>query len=120
MDILSLNSTSYYFYNGSLTTPPCTEGVNWIILNSTIGISSSQLDTIHSSFMKKTNRITQNLNNRKILTDDKILCQELILNSSTPRELKKSYLYSNFINKHILNLSLIEIELIVDINFYIL
>jgi hypothetical protein len=98
MNILSLNSASYYFYNGSLTTPPCTEGVNWIILNSTIGISNSQLDIIQNNLMKKNSRISQNLNNRKILTYDQISCQQLILNSSLKKELKNNYLYFTFIN----------------------
>ncbi|AFY94895.1 carbonic anhydrase [Chamaesiphon minutus] len=37
------NSKSYYSYIGSLTTPPCSEGVNWTILTTPITISSSQL-----------------------------------------------------------------------------
>ncbi len=34
---------THYHYMGSLTTPPCSEGVNWNVLNTPISISSSQL-----------------------------------------------------------------------------
>lgn len=102
MEILSINSTNYYFYNGSLTTPPCTEGVNWLILNSSIKISYSQLDIIHNSFSNKNNRIIQKLSNRKILTSDEILCQKLILN----------FAFKEFKNIHYLSLFALFIFLI--------
>jgi carbonic anhydrase len=34
---------AYYTHGGSLTTPPCTEGVKWIILKQPISLSSEQL-----------------------------------------------------------------------------
>ncbi len=34
----------HYSYSGSLTTPPCTEGVQWVILEEPILISQQDVD----------------------------------------------------------------------------
>ncbi|TWX64775.1 carbonic anhydrase family protein [Colwellia demingiae] len=58
---------SYYRLNGSLTTPPCTEGVRWFILKDTIEASQEQIDKFHNVIGTDTNRPTQPINARVIL-----------------------------------------------------
>jgi len=54
---------SYVHYNGSLTTPPCSEGVRWFVMESTIKISSMQV-TSFLSMVGENARPTQPMNNR--------------------------------------------------------
>ncbi|XP_075042396.1 carbonic anhydrase 2-like [Mixophyes fleayi] len=48
-NILSLNLGSYYRYQGSLTTPPCSENVSWHVISSIQQLDWSQYLTIVSS-----------------------------------------------------------------------
>ncbi len=57
----------YYTLAGSLTTPPCSEGVQWYILSKVITISDTQLNQL-KSFYANNNRLPQNINGRSILT----------------------------------------------------
>ncbi len=56
---------SYYSYVGSLTTPPCSEGVKWYILKSPISMAVEQLDRF-KTFYPVDARPIQPLNDRKI------------------------------------------------------
>lgn len=38
------NQKGYYNYTGSLTTPPCSQGLNWIVLKEVVKVSDKQLD----------------------------------------------------------------------------
>lgn len=42
-DLLPQN-TEYYTYSGSLTTPPCSEGVTWLVLKTPTSFSPEQID----------------------------------------------------------------------------
>jgi carbonic anhydrase len=41
-----LKHQNYYYYEGSLTTPPCTEGVSWIIFIDSIYASQDQINSL--------------------------------------------------------------------------
>jgi carbonic anhydrase len=56
---------SYYTFGGSLTTPPCTEGVTWFVLQTPSTISSSELGTLARLYPNNV-RPVQPLNARTI------------------------------------------------------
>lgn len=57
----------YVRYNGSLTTPPCTEGVTWIVLKQVMSVSKEQADAFRKLMKHPNNRPVQPLNGRVIL-----------------------------------------------------
>ncbi|XP_078530529.1 uncharacterized protein LOC144817673 [Lissotriton helveticus] len=72
--LLPTRMDRYYRYNGSLTTPPCFQTVNWTIFNDTIKVSPEQLlileDTLHGDdheILHLNFREPQRLNGRPVL-----------------------------------------------------
>jgi len=59
----------YYKYNGSLTTPPCTEGVNWFVLQSPVTASKEQIEQMKAMMPANNARPVQPLNDRAIKTN---------------------------------------------------
>ncbi|MGW7356678.1 carbonic anhydrase [Streptomyces sp. NPDC054802] len=58
-----------YHYEGSLTTPPCTEGVKWTVLKAPVRIAPDEVATYKELF-PKSNRPTQPLNDRELSVVD--------------------------------------------------
>ena len=56
----------YYNFEGSLTTPPCTEGVNWIVFKNQETVSKEQVEKFTQTLGFKNNRPIQDTNGRQI------------------------------------------------------
>jgi carbonic anhydrase len=58
----------YYHWYGSLTTPPCTEGVNWNLLKVTQTVCQRQIDKLANAMYgtEFNNRVTMPLNHRVV------------------------------------------------------
>jgi carbonic anhydrase len=59
-------SLAYYAYSGSLTTPPCSEGVSWFVLESVGELSEAQLAKFREVTHGDTSRPAQPLGARKL------------------------------------------------------
>ncbi len=60
--------TTAYRYSGSLTTPPCTESVTWVIMTEPVTLPSAQLSH-YKKLLNNNNRPLQKLNKRTIQLD---------------------------------------------------
>lgn len=69
-----IDQRNFWSYMGSLTQPPCTEGVHWNVLEMVMPVSYDQYNEVRSHFEmdrsfaggKGNNRKTQPLNKRKL------------------------------------------------------
>jgi carbonic anhydrase len=68
VDDLLPHSHKSYRYDGSLTTPPCSEGVRWIVMKSPIHLSAEQIGKF-TALVKENNRPVQPLHHRVTVTD---------------------------------------------------
>ena len=55
-------------YTGSLTTPPCTEGVNWLLMSEPVALSADQIAAFVAGY-EGNNRPVQPLNDRELELD---------------------------------------------------
>ena len=58
---------TYYRFNGSLTTPPCTEGVTWLVMKKPVTASKEQIENFTHVMHHHNNRPVQAINARTIL-----------------------------------------------------
>ena len=64
-DVLPVNR-AFYLYKGSLTSPPCSEGVQWVVMRNPIEASSEQMNQLKALY-DANNRPVQPTNDRRIL-----------------------------------------------------
>ena len=66
--ILPEDKLHKFHYSGSLTTPPCTENVEWVVLRTHASISAEQIG-IFRKYYQGNNRPIQPLNGRELVVD---------------------------------------------------
>jgi carbonic anhydrase len=62
----NVNVNEFYTYQGSLTTPPCTEGVLWLVSNTPQTLSAGQLEFFSSHWAENVDFANGNGNNRAV------------------------------------------------------
>ncbi|RNA40423.1 carbonic anhydrase 7, partial [Brachionus plicatilis] len=67
-----LKNLDYYRYIGSLTTPPCSEGIIWNVFTTYINISSDQMEHFRRNQLRINFRDPQKIFNRDIYTSFKV------------------------------------------------
>ncbi len=66
LSFLYPKSKDFYSYSGSLTTPPCTENVNWVIFKDQLILSYDQVLKLKDNMPLNNYRNEQPLNGRKV------------------------------------------------------
>ncbi len=57
----------YYRFSGSLTTPPCSEGVRWLLMKTPMTVSKEQVEAFEHAVHHHNNRPVQPLNGRVVV-----------------------------------------------------
>jgi carbonic anhydrase len=57
----------YYRFNGSLTTPPCSEGVRWFVIKKPLTVSRAQIQQFSKTIGFANDRPIQSTNARSVL-----------------------------------------------------
>lgn len=60
---------NHYRFSGSLTTPPCTEGVRWLVMKQPQTMSEAQLEKFQHAMHHANNRPVQELHGRVIVAE---------------------------------------------------
>ncbi|HFQ90073.1 MAG TPA: carbonic anhydrase family protein [Desulfobulbus sp.] len=66
-DELLPKNRDYYRFNGSLTTPPCTEGVVWLVMKTPLTVSKEQVEQFQHVMHHPNNRPVQPVHARPVL-----------------------------------------------------
>lgn len=64
--LIPVDNEHVFTYAGSLTTPPCSEGVSWYVMSEPLKVNSKQIEQLHEILHSDNNRIVQNTNSRTV------------------------------------------------------
>ena len=64
------DTLGYFGYDGSLTTPPCSEGVRWIVMQSIGAVSQEQTQLLQKLTHGRNSRPVQPIGSRTIMVSD--------------------------------------------------
>ncbi|UJR36869.1 hypothetical protein I4U23_029582 [Adineta vaga] len=64
--LMQIDDRDFFRYVGSLTTPPCTEGIIWTIFSHAIPMKGKSLNLLRQNILKKVHRPIQPINGRTI------------------------------------------------------
>ncbi|NGZ10006.1 MAG: carbonic anhydrase family protein [Nitrospira sp. LK70] len=64
--LIPVENEHVFTYAGSLTTPPCSEGVSWYVMSEPLKVHSDQIKQLHDILKSNNNRIVQNTNSRTV------------------------------------------------------
>lgn len=67
---------AYYRFNGSFTTPPCTEGVKWFVMSNPVALSEAQMADFEAIYSNNY-RPVQPMNARTFLTADEAIAMSV-------------------------------------------
>ena len=67
LNALLPQNKDYYRFNGSLTTPPCSEGVRWLMMKNSVTLSKAEIKAFETVVHLHNNRPIQPTNARLIL-----------------------------------------------------
>ena len=65
--IEALDTQNFWSYNGSLTTPPCTEGIKWTVLSKPMPVSAAVMKIINDEYKDNAKFAAGKGNNRVIM-----------------------------------------------------
>jgi carbonic anhydrase len=68
-DFFPRDNSDYFAYEGSLTAPPCTEDVSWVILKSLKTVSKEQARRVQALLQGPNKRPVQSLNTHRTIRD---------------------------------------------------
>lgn len=77
MSELFPSNFDYYHYNGSLTTPPCSETVQWFVLKNTIKVPGSYLKRLRKIDNGQGHPLTNNFRKTQALNGCKVYLFEV-------------------------------------------